>query len=182
MGMFTRIIVEIDGKEDEIQIKTGNDQLDIYKVGDKVDWKIDKNWYREGTLLDGVYEGTGGNHRDGYKDYYVVIKDHIVKEFVEIEKDKDGYPINENLYDELYKKYNIQELDDSNWTQESKEKYLKRQEDYEREFEEWKKKVNFDNLSEEQQIGLLITRPIMHKLNYVGIASQIMEVKPLKLK
>ena len=82
MGMFTSIIHPDDGRE--LQIKTGTDQCEWYKVGDTVRYYIDPKLYGMEGLADGVYTSYGDNGSDDL----VVIKDHVV---VAVEPQLDDY-------------------------------------------------------------------------------------------
>lgn len=73
MGCFTTIIHPVDGRE--LQIKTGHDSCETYKVGDAVNWYIDPELPGWGALLDGVYDSCSGKGDD---DDLVVIIDHKV--------------------------------------------------------------------------------------------------------
>lgn len=70
MGMFTSISHPDDGRE--LQIKTGNDQCDIYKVGDTIPWKPNP-WF-PGDHIDGAYP----SYSDKGRDDWVVVKDCII--------------------------------------------------------------------------------------------------------
>jgi hypothetical protein len=76
--MFTRITHPTDGRE--LQIKTGMDDLETYKVGDPVDWHIDERNPGYGKLFDGVYN----SYSDLGEDDWVVIKGHHVIEVLDI--------------------------------------------------------------------------------------------------
>ena len=98
MGMFTTIIGEIEGfGKVDIQIYGGDDNLEVYHVGDTVRWSINANKVGSGHLTDGVYIGifdvlnpgvkermaaegrrwTSGSEVEFY-DAYVAIKDHVI--------------------------------------------------------------------------------------------------------
>lgn len=72
MGMYTSVVHPVDGRE--LQIHTGDDQCDRYKVGYSVAWNIDERNPGHGTLLDGVYP----SYSDNGLDDLVVIKDHVI--------------------------------------------------------------------------------------------------------
>ena len=72
MGMFTRIVHPVDGRE--LQIKTGDDDLETYSVGDKVAWHFDPRYPGAGTLLDGAYDSCSSKGEDDW----VLIRDHHV--------------------------------------------------------------------------------------------------------
>ena len=76
MGMYTTII---DDEGREFQIKTGMDDMERFKVGDEVPWKVDKNHAGCGHLLDGIYLAEPHGHKVVMGLYYwVVIKDHKI--------------------------------------------------------------------------------------------------------
>ena len=86
MGCFTTIIHPEDGRE--LQIKTGDDDLDRYSLGDTVDWKVYEDNVWSSKLLDGVYESC--SHVKGDDDF-VVIKNHTVHAIVPREVGADLY-------------------------------------------------------------------------------------------
>lgn len=79
MGMFTTILLEGEDKG-EVQIKTGFDYCDTYKVGDTIDF--DPSYWGPGAWIDGAHFGL---HQDG-RLVIVAIKD---KTIVAVETDPD---------------------------------------------------------------------------------------------
>lgn len=76
MGMYTTILGE---NGFQCQFKTGWDELEYYRVGDEVPWRIIPTAPGEGHILDGIYEGTGWFPNSGEgDDYWVVIQNHTV--------------------------------------------------------------------------------------------------------
>jgi len=89
MGMYTTVI-RPDSEGAEVQIKTGRDDCDTYRVGDAVNWSYDIVPMR-GTLLDGVYRGLGNE----LKEFFVIIKDHKIAAVLPVPEecyDGDGAP------------------------------------------------------------------------------------------
>lgn len=78
MGMFS--IVHAHGQV--IQFKTGGDNLEEYRIGDTVNWWVDKDYVGRDGLLDGVWEGAGKEWTD---QFFVIIKDHVLVDVVPID-------------------------------------------------------------------------------------------------
>jgi len=68
MGMFTTIIHE----GQELQIKHGWDDCDVYQVGDRIEWSPDPRY--PGDHIDGVYDSCSEDRSDPW----VVIKDCVI--------------------------------------------------------------------------------------------------------
>jgi hypothetical protein len=168
MGMFTRILHPDDMRE--LQIKTGDDDLETYSVGDKVDWHIRKDYPCQGTLLDGAYD----SYSDRGEDDWVIIRNHQVLCVV---------PREENLQaQDLEEKYKITPYDRNWWTE---EQHVKSElEDAERKLKSLQEEISFlksclgksDSEIKEMQarrLGQLMTAPIREMLNYEGLTRKI---------
>ena len=172
MGMFTTVVLE---NGTEVQFKTGNDACDIYKIGDKVNWSVDKNYVGSTCLTDGVYDGLDYDDELGIDDdYWVIIKDHVIADVIKIEKDEEGNWVGIG-YDKLINKYDIKELPDNVYTKEAWDKYNKYQEEFEKKNKEFKKSIS--HLSEEEQFKIILASPVKRQLCEPGILSKIMEVE-----
>lgn len=119
MGMFTRIIHPTDGRE--LQIKAGWDDMEEYKVGDEVNWKIFPEYPGEGKLLDGVYESFSNRG-----DCYVVIEDHQVSSIIERNSDSAQLEYIKNLNEEVLVPFKREWWTESAWV-EKEIKELKRE-------------------------------------------------------
>jgi hypothetical protein len=72
MGSFSVLIHE----SREYQFKTGwDDNLPVYRVGDRIDWKPDPQY--PGEHIDGVHDALSG-YRPGDPEVWVVIKDCVI--------------------------------------------------------------------------------------------------------
>lgn len=78
MGLFTTIEHPIDGRD--VQIHIGQDELDRYKIGDKIKWQPTK--WNVGFHPDGIYDGC--SYPD--KDAWVVIRELTVVHVEDIEE------------------------------------------------------------------------------------------------
>ena len=100
MGMFTTIVTE----DDSIQIKTGYDECEYYKIGEPIPW-TPRRW-SPGYSPDGVYDGWS---EKGINNVWVIFKDCKP---IAVEP-MDG---EENQYNHLLWKYKIQPPDPELWT------------------------------------------------------------------
>jgi hypothetical protein len=89
MGMFTTII-DLLGRE--YQIKTGLDDCETFRVGQVVNWYVDRDTVGCVKLADGIYEGIPV--LDTWPKAEVVIRNHVVL----------GVFVDKSLYD-LYQTY-----------------------------------------------------------------------------
>jgi hypothetical protein len=71
VGMFTTFLHPDDGRE--LQVKCGYDELERYRVGDRVDQKPIPDWPGSGKLLDGVHDSWS----DRGADDFVVIRNGV---------------------------------------------------------------------------------------------------------
>jgi hypothetical protein len=113
--MFTSITHPVGDRE--IQIKTGSDSCDTYRLGDKVDWYADPFRPGRGKLLDGVYSGNSlervnGEYKHPFDDKkfieWVIIKNHTVHAIVLA-------PIGFEYQETLEKQFGIQPLPRNTW-------------------------------------------------------------------
>ncbi len=166
MGLFTSVIHPEDGHE--LQIKSGIDDCEIYHVGDEVRWFVDKRFPRNGKLLDDVYDSLSSRGPDDW----VVIKDHKVHAVV---------PRTENGYDDyqsLREQFGIEDLPDSEWTEEGWKWKRELEERCRKENEEFEKSIA--HLSPRDQLGMRLARPISKQLGYASIARQVLKIEPLR--
>lgn len=101
--MFTSIIHPINGEE--IQIRSGDDQLDTYKVGDKVKRYINRNRYKSGCLFDGAYDGIFSKKEENNENYYdciVIIQNGVIKEVIDHYKSREEFGDFYNYYLSIY--------------------------------------------------------------------------------
>lgn len=123
MGTYTTILHE--GKD--IQIKCGYDNLDVYKVGDRVDQRPMRTPGHM-KLADDIYDGVVCRSDDVWENRWVVIIGGVVQAVLPFES--------ADQYDDLRKEWNIQEPPRDLWSEEAwqahEEEERRRQEEYER--------------------------------------------------
>lgn len=172
MGMFTSIIHPEDGRE--LQIKTGDDDLEQYKVGDTVNWYFNKERPGEGNLLDGVYHAIS-NIGEKYVYDWVLIKNHIIKEIIPCSDDVS--------YIKLIKRYNIKAYDKKWWSQKQWRDKRKRDRqntiEYNNDMNKYLKEINYEKMSKEEKLGAMIAYPIRRMLNYTSVGRKLFKVEPL---
>jgi hypothetical protein len=147
--MFTSVLHPLTG--DEIQIKSGWDDCEWYKLGDTVDWRIRPDRPLEGKLLDGAYEG-----ESTYWDYeqkkivwtghcWVVIKNHVIVAVEAMEmsppelRDRDGM-FRGGFYAQqafIEKKHGVRPPSLDLWSMEAWAAYARREEMHRRQLWEW---------------------------------------------
>lgn len=195
MGMYTSITHPINGRE--IQIKTGDDFLGWYHVGDKVDRHINKNDYGSGCCFDGAYDGMYDAEGSSYGDYkfkncIVIIQDQHIKEVIDGDWKDD-----EEFYDEYheYEKRYPTKIPHGEYTFKAYIKWLFEQaerkvQSIRRHFKNQKIRKNFIKQYGEEEgtqiyIGHILTEPIRRRLDYAGIfrkfgvVEEMPEGKPL---
>jgi len=166
MGMYTSIAHPKDGRE--LQIKTGSDECQNYKVGDEIPWSPDPYW--PGDHIDGAYRSYSDN---GYDDW-VIIKNRIVQEVVVDEDDLS--------YSSLESEFNIQPPPRSLWSDEAWERYDKIKRETHKEFEDHIKAIekNKDRpVTTMEHLGAAMAFPLTRTLNFVSLADKILNVQPL---
>ena len=176
MGMFTIINHPKTGKE--IQIKTGDDFLDTYNVGDNVDRHINPDYFESGCCFDGCYDGYGDGKR-----CIVIIKNKIVKCVIDVNDDDMFYDVYEK-YNALYPykipyfeytllaliKSGISSIKWKIWEIKQKLKNNKIHKSFVKKFGKEK--------GTEHYFGYLMSTPLRQKLDYVGIASKFIITEP----
>ena len=158
MGLFTSII-KPNGVE--IQIKTGFDSCDTYKLGDTVDYLINKDLFMYGGIFDGVYDST----YDGVRDVWVVIKDHKI-----IALRSERYH-----YQTLINQYKIKKPNKLLWTKKAREEHKEQQRllrAEERKFEN-----SIKHLSFKEKLSACFVRPFEYMLNREGFARKVLKVE-----
>ena len=65
------------------------------------------------------------------------------------------------------------------WSEALWEEKRKAEEKYEKEFEEYKKSIGYDDLPKEKQLTELMVYPIKHMMNYGSISRKIFKVEQL---
>jgi hypothetical protein len=158
VGLFTSII-KPNGVE--IQIKTGFDTCDTYKLGDTVDYLIHKDLFMSGGIFDGVYDSTSDKGRDDW----VIIKGHKI-----IALRNKRY-----LYPTLIRQYKIKEPSSLLWTKKAREEYKERQRLLE--IEEKKFEASIKHLSPREKLIACFARPIKDMLSREGIARRVFKVE-----
>lgn len=154
MGMFTTIIHPNDGRD--LQIKTGWDSCDTYSVGDPVQCFLHREDPGRGTLQDGAYESFGADDWDDW----VIIKDHKIHAIV---------PRGEDVHEgTLWKQFELQAPDRSNWTEEAWEEQRVRREEAEAEAAEFAARIA--HLLPAERMGAHLAKKL---------ANKIVTVKPL---
>jgi hypothetical protein len=156
MGMFTSVIDPIDGTEH--QIKCGYDDCDTYHVGDSVDWYINKSCPRSGKLLDDVY--------DSYDGMWVVIKDHVVVAVL---------PESYGDYNSIKEKFQVQDLPDSEWPEESWIKSRELEEKRKKEYDEYLQSIS--HLSGKEHFAAILAYPMIRELSHESIGRKIFSIE-----
>ena len=156
MGMFTTIIAP-DGAR--FQIKTGFDDLEEYRVGEVVDWRIFPDYPGQGHLLDGVYDGCRVGPGE---DCWVVIKDHRILEIV-------SFAV---AYEDLQAKYDIKPPPRSWWSAKAWERVRKA----ERRLRLEKRRTArwLHTLPEQDQVPALMACYTRQRLREPGLARRIL--------
>jgi len=143
MGMFTSVAHPDTGEE--IQFKCGYDMCERYNVGDTVNWYVIDSWPGAGHLLDGVY--------DGYPNYWVIIKDHIIVAVEEKEED-----VSETA---MERRWGIEELPRETWSEKVWEEERICKEKAKKENEEFQASIY--HLSGRQRLAASLAWPLRKK-------------------
>lgn len=167
MGMYTTILHPETNQE--IQIKTGEDDLEIYHVGDTVNFWVNENWAGQGKLLDGVYDGWGVE--DGR--YWAVIKDHKVAGVFDISED----------YQKLIELFDIQPPPREWWSEEVWEKDAKLKAEVDAKFDAEVERLEGEygeNFRENPRaLAELFTIPLRGRKSLDAIAREIFTIEPM---
>ena len=159
MGCYTTVLHPDNGRE--LQIKTGRDDLDRYRLGDTVNWRISEYFGGDGTLLDGVYD----SYSDKGEDDWIIIKDHKIAA-VEPRNCK---------YSELYEKYDIQEPDKSLWSDEAWERNKKIEEESKKRYAKWGKEADEKGLKGKERTAFLMVKPLREAMSSESIGRKILK-------
>ena len=162
MGMFTSIIHPKDGRE--LQIKTRHDSYDTYKIGDKVNYFINKDYFGHGGIFDGVYE----SYSDKGVDDWVIIKGHKVIAVRSLKRNK---------YPDLIKQYKIRKPSKNLWTKRAYAEHLKRRAKSEKDFTAFEKSLK--NVSPAERIGRILAYPLSKRRDYSGMVEKAFSVLPM---
>jgi hypothetical protein len=148
--MFTSIMHE----REELQIKTGYDYCQYYKLGDVIPWTPDHHW--PGSAIDGIHDSWTIKGRGPW----VIIQNSTV---VAIEPA-------ETLYTDLEAKYVIQPPARDLWTEEQWAAKAQCEADADQRYKEWCETHNYDPNGPEAPF-----RYFMHcKLNEKSFVHQIL--------
>lgn len=169
MGMFTTIIHPVTGED--VQIKCGYDDLETYHVGDTVNWFIDKDWPKYGKLLDDVYLG----YNKAYDDTWVIIKDHIV-----LAVSDRNFNDEEETYENLKTRYNIQEVPDNEWSEEVWAKYVDLKNKSDEKYQKYLESIS--HLSGNARLAAILTYPLRERLNYESVARKCFTINQIEDK
>lgn len=188
MGMFTTIETP-EGWD--IQIYTGRDNCERYRVGDEVNWRFHETAL-EGTLLDGVYPGeayewVGGGISNGrYSgksekrgDFWVVIKDHMVVAITPIERDANGEYKGGELAQQAFvmARYGVKEPPLDAWSDAAWARHAQQQERSRRRQRQWD--AEDYGKSPEQQAREIIGRFTRDKMREEGFFRKLIKPVPL---
>jgi hypothetical protein len=163
MGLFTSIIHPEDGRE--LQIKSGYDDCETYKLNDTVEWFVNSDYPRSGKLLDDVYDSWS----DKGQDDWVVIKNHKVHAVVPYDPER-GY----DDYHDIREKFQIKDLPDSEWSEEGWKRKRELEARLEKENEDFQKVL--DEFPPKQRFALALARPLMRQLNWDSISRTIFKI------
>jgi hypothetical protein len=161
VGLFTSII-KPNGVE--IQIKTGFDSCDTYKLGDTVDYLINKDLFMYGGIFDGVYDSTSSN---GGRDDWVIIKGHKI-----IALRNKRY-----LYPTLVRQYKIKQPSSLLWTKKAREEHKEQQRLLN--IEERKFEASIKHLSPREKLIACFVRPFKDMMSREGFARRVFKVERL---
>ena len=160
--MFTTIIHPKDGRE--LQIKTGSDACETYRIGDRVEFYINKNIFGSGGIFDGVYD----SFSDKGVDDWIIIKD---RKIIAVRSKS-------NKYEKLIKQYKIRKPSRRLWTDRAYKKHLIQQKKLEIENKKFDESIK--NLSPHEKFAAVFARPIMERMNYKGIMRRVFNIKPMR--
>jgi len=169
MGMFTTIS---DDLGNSVQIKCGWDDLEEYKVGDTVNWRIIPDSPGSVYLPDDVYLGIGGKDSEeaiAYEDWWVVIKNHVVLEMFPYEEG-DTYP-------ELKARYRIQDPPEDLWPAELWAEKREREARVAAEMKEFEESIA--HLSRKDRLAALAARVLKTRLDYSSVSRSLFGVDPM---
>lgn len=179
MGMYTSVVRPTDGKE--IQIKTGDDALGWYHVGDKVQRYVHYDEFGSGCCFDNVYLGIIclDSKAHTFEECWVVIKDGVIHSVIPCDLSLESFEDRSNIVKKLgvecgYKWY---------WYDpRAMLFYYIRQfcRNIKYWFETRKFKKSIAHLSPEEQFNITLTRPLIRRLNYDSIAKKMFKVKQVK--
>lgn len=162
MGMYTSITHPRGGRE--LQIKTGYDVCDTYKIGDKVNYTIHKDSFGHGGIFDGVYD----SYSDRGPDDWVIIKGHKV---VAVRSCK------RNKYQDLVKQYKIRKPSKNLWTKKAYTEHLKLKRDIKIEYKVFEKSLK--NLTPAERMGRILAYPLSKRTGYSEMAKKAFSVEPM---
>jgi hypothetical protein len=179
--MYTSIVHPISGKE--IQIKTGDDALGCYHIGDKVCTHVHPRDFGSGCCFDGAYLGIALLDNKQYKteEYWVVIKDSIVYSVILRNSCLEVYEDRESIIKRLRIKCGYRWY----WyTPRAMILFYTRV--FFSFFKFWFENRKFERaiarLTPEEQLCWRLARPLMKQLNYDSISKKVLRVKGIKEK
>ncbi len=178
MGSFTTVVSSDDSMGfREAQFKTGNDVCETYKIGDQVPWEISIEQPGHGYFLDGWYDAhitlTDGTSIDGV----VTIRNSRIHSVIWDPKEV-CWARNEN-YDEPPREWwSEEQWWQSEWDEVQRSINLNRERLQILEATRGKSKEEAAKIRMNLLIKAMVA-PIARNLDYAGVASQVLQVKPL---
>lgn len=179
MGCYTSIYKD----KIEYQIYGGDDTCETYNLGDKVNCYIIQNSYKQGHLLDGIYEAYTD---DKNYNYYVIIEQSIITNVEKIRKqqkdeDDDSFEVFlEQEHINLKSKYSFKEYPDSLWSKKSKIEYEQRILDSEKRINEYFETMK--DLASTEKLANFLAYPLTNKLNYDDVIKNAIIIEPSDFK
>lgn len=165
MGMYTTVI---HPKGHDVQIKTGDDDLETYEVGDEVNWKVDSHMAGWGTLLDGVYLGCGYPDPDAW----VVIKDHKIHAVVDYDPEDE-----ETHEGSLMKRFDVQAPPRELWSEKLWEEKAVRDAEAEERHRKFREELDrkYGPDSSPEKTAALMVQPLMRRVGYNEAAHELLK-------
>ncbi len=179
MGCYTSIYKD----KIEYQIYGGDDTCETYNLGDKVNFRIIQNSYKQGHLLDGIYEAYT---YDKNYNYYIIIEQAVITNVEKIRKqhedeDDDSFEVFfEQEYINLKFKYSFKEYPDSLWSKKSKIEHEQRILDNERDINKYFETMK--DLPSTEKLAKFLTYPLTNKLNYDDVSKNAFIIESIDLK
>lgn len=183
LGRFSTV-TDNDGRD--WQFRSGRDDYETFKLGDRVTARIYPDELFESKLLDGVYLGVASSRdADGnakFEEKWVLIRNGVVESLLpcEYEKDSPGVLIDGEAVQAaaLAARYGIRPPPLSSWTDEAYVRYAKREAESARTRQQWD--VEDYGLSLAEKASRCATRFISTQMKMEGFYRRILPPAPVE--